>query len=165
MGLYLSVMSACLLLSVRIPALPMLILPLLAALPVVLWRMLCSIGDAHTPYRRLTPLWLAGIYIFIFGTLICAFLSSVWLIAMQPDFVDLYFRQAVEAAHANGLADMYAYEIDTLTQARERHLMPGPLQFVAAMAWATAFLGATMALPVAAVATRRYTAPKAKSQF
>ena len=71
MGLYLTAMSACLLLSLRLPQLPVLMFPLLFGLPFFTAWLLRRIASDAPHYNKVSALWLAGIYTFIFGSLIC----------------------------------------------------------------------------------------------
>lgn len=146
MGLYLTVISMCLLASLRVEVLPLLILPLLCGVPLVLWRILRRICDQEPAYRRLSPLWLAGIYTFIFGTLICCLISALYIVLAEPRFVSDYIAGALRALEGRPDAEAFGSQIDLMHRAIEGKVLPGSLQFVASMGWATCFFGSMLSL-------------------
>jgi len=155
MGLYLVLMSACLLLSVHLPAAVMLIFPLALGWPIVLYILLRRIWQQAPHYRTLSATWLAGIWICIFGSLICAAFSAAWIILLQPDFLHLYLRQCVEQMQLADISGPYADMAATLRDALDRNIVPSPMQWVLSMIWLTAFSGAILSLIVALCMTVR----------
>ena len=150
-GLYLSAMSACLLVSVKIPALPMLLLPLALGFPVVLWAMMKKISRQEKSYNKFSSLWLGGIYSVIFGTLICMFLSALYIVFIEPNFVNLYISNALSAVESSPVAGEYEASISMMRQAMEAHVLPTGLEFLTTMAWFTCFCGSVLSLVIAAI--------------
>ena len=70
--------------SLRIEALPMLLLPLAAGFPVMLGFIMRRISRDEPSYMKISALWLGGIYSVIFGTLICCLLSALYLMFVDP---------------------------------------------------------------------------------
>lgn len=154
MGFYLTLMSACLLLSVRLPQISMLTLPLLIGLPFFTAWLMKRIVAQSPAYRRVSPLWLAGIYIYIFGTLICTFLSLLYVMFVEPHFVREYFEMAIAGVERGGLGGEYAASIASIRKAIDNNALPTGVQFVTSMAWATCFFGSLLSLLIAAVLSR-----------
>lgn len=148
-GLYLTLMSACVLMSIKFPALPMLLLPLGIGFPFVLWVLLKKIVKAEPSYNKFSALWLGGIYTVIFGTLICLFLSGLYVVFVEPGFVHLYITNAIEAVESTPMAGNYEASIRMMREALEAHLLPSGLEFLTTMAWTTCFCGSILSLIIA----------------
>lgn len=153
-GLYLTLMSACLLLSVKIPSLPLLILPLGLGFPVVLWFLMKNIIKAEPGYNKFSSLWLGGIYTVIFGTMICMFLSALYIIGVEPGFVHLYVNNAIDAVESSGMAGEYEATIALMREAIDAHLLPSGMEFLTTMAWLTCFTGSILSLFLALILSR-----------
>lgn len=149
MGIYLSVMSACLLLSIKLPALPMLILPLALGFPVLLWYLIKNISKAEPSYLKFSSLWLGGIYTVIFGTLICMFLSAAYIVVFEPNFVGMYVNNALLAVESSPVASEYEASIAMMRNAIDAHILPTGLEFLSTMAWFTCFCGSMISLIIA----------------
>ncbi|MBD5203509.1 MAG: DUF4199 domain-containing protein [Bacteroidales bacterium] len=153
MGLYLTVISLCLLASLKVAALPILAFPLLCGVPVVQYRLMRKVRDADARMRRLSSLWLLGIYIFIFGTLVCTLISDIYIMVFEPHFVRDYLQMALREMEGGG--EQYASQIRILQEAIDSHSIPGNLQFIASMAWATCFFGSILSLLIAGLLSVR----------
>lgn len=153
-GLYLTLMSACLLLSVKMPALPILLLPLALGFPVVLWFLMRRIIQAEPSYNKFSSLWLGGIYTVIFGTMICMFLSALYIVGIEPGFVHLYVSQALEAMEASPMASEYQATTTLIHEALEAHILPTGLEFITTIAWFTCFSGSIISLILAFIMSR-----------
>lgn len=153
-GLYLTLMSACVLLSLKMPALPMLLLPLGLGFPVMLWMLMKKIGREEPSYNKFSSLWLGGIYTVIFGTLICTFISALYITFFEPDFVNIYIANALEAVETSGMADQYETSIILMREAMAAHILPSGLEFLTSMAWLTCFTGSILSLLIALIMTK-----------
>lgn len=153
-GLYLTLMSACLLLSVKMPVLPMLILPLALMFPFILWNVMKRISKAEPSYNKFSSMWLGGIYTVIFGTLICMFLSSLYIVFLEPGFVHLYISNALEAVESSNMAGEYEASIAMMREAMDAHILPSGLEFLTTLAWFTCFAGSILSLVLALIVTR-----------
>lgn len=153
-GLYLTLMSACLLLSVKIPALPMLILPLGLGFPFLLWAMMKKIVREEPSYNKFSSLWLGGIYTVIFGCLICMFLSAMYIVFFEPNFVNLYVGNALMAVESSPMAAEYESSIRLMKEAMDAHILPSGLEFLTTMAWFTCFCGSVLSLVLAALLSK-----------
>lgn len=153
-GLYLTIMSACMLMSIKIPILPTLLLPLSIGFPVVLWMLLRKIGKQEPTYMKFSTLWLGGIYTVIFGTLICLFLSAIYVLMIEPNFVNLYFTNAIDSIEASGMATQYEASISIMKNAMQEGILPSGLEFLTSMAWFTCFSGCIISLVIALFMSR-----------
>ena len=154
MGLYLTLMSACLLLSVKIAILPLLILPLGIGFPIVLWALMKRIVKEEPSFNKFSSLWLGGIYTVIFGTLICMLLSGLYLVFVEPGFVHMYVNNALEAVEASPMSAEYENSVAMMRNAMEAHILPSGLEFLTTMAWFTCFVGSIMSLILALFMSR-----------
>ena len=148
-GLYLTLMSACLLLSLKIPSLPILIVPLAIGLPFILWILLRRICKEEPSYMKFASVWLAGIYTVIFGCLICFFLSALYIVFIEPSFVIKYILAAIEAVESTPMAAEYETTTYLMREAIEAHILPSGLEFLTSMAWFTCFTGSILSLFIA----------------
>ena len=153
-GLYLTIMSACLLLSVKIPFLPMLTLPLAIGFPFLLLALMRKIKREEPSYSKFSSLWLGGIYTVIFGTLICMFLSALYLVFVEPGFVHQYVNNALLAVEESPFADQYESSVALMREAMEAHILPSGLEFLSSMAWLTCFIGSILSLIIALIMSK-----------
>lgn len=153
-GLYLTLMSACLLLSVKVAAAPLLILPLCIGFPFVLWFQIKKISREEPSYNKFSSLWLGGIYTVIFGTLICMFFSAIYIVFCEPNFVHLYVTNALDAIESSPMAGEYEASVAMMREAMEAHILPTGLQFLMTMAWTTCFVGSILSLFMALIMSR-----------
>lgn len=154
LGIYLSAMSACLLLSVKFTILPMLILPLAIGFPVLLWMQMRKIVREEPAYNKFSSLWLGGIYSIIFGTLICMFLSALYIVFLEPDFVLKYVNNALEAVESSPMAAQYEESIQLMRNAIDAHVLPDGLEFLTTMGWFTCFCGSLLSMIVAVIMSK-----------
>lgn len=149
MGMYLTAMSACVLLSLSFPSLPGALVPLTLCCPVMLWMLLRPLARNNPGDAAVSSLWLAGIYIFIFATLICGLLSASYLLFLHPGFIGEYMAASIASVEASPMAPAFAEQLEIMRTAQERHLLPSPMEFTVTMMWATAFFGSVVSLLVA----------------
>ena len=154
-GLYLTLMSACVLFSINFPPLPMLLFPLGIGFPFLLWFLIRKISREEASYNKFSSLWLGGIYTVIFGTLICLFLSALYIVFIQPDFVAIYVNNALEAVESSPMAADYAESIEMMHKAIEAHILPSGMEFLTTMAWFTCFCGSVLSAVIALIINYR----------
>ncbi|MDE6578896.1 MAG: DUF4199 domain-containing protein [Muribaculaceae bacterium] len=154
-GIYLSIISACLLFSLKVPFLPLLIFPLLIGFPFLLGYLMERIARERPEYRRVATLWLGGIYAVIFGTLICTLLSALYIKFVDPGFVYSYISNAIATIESSPMAADYSSTVDLMRQAIEAHLLPNGMEFVSSLAWSTCFCGSLLSLFLACILARR----------
>lgn len=163
-GLYLCIVSACFLLSIKVDFLLYLIFPLLLGFPFLLAYCMKRMVREESSYERFSPLWLFGIYSVIFGTLICMLFSSLYLVFIDPSFITSYVTGAIENIQSSPMADQYAATVEMMQEAIDAHMLPSGTQFVTTMAWFTCFAGSMLSLVLAAIISRT-SAKKSVSMF
>lgn len=145
MGLYLLLMSACILSSVRCPDAVLMLFPLLLGLPFVLYALMRAVWTRAPHLHTVGGIWLVGIWIFIFGALICGALTAAWIILFDPEFVEQYIRASLEAVDRNpALAQDYAQATAQMRSVLDAGAVPSPMQFVFTMIWTTSFFGSVL---------------------
>ena len=153
-GLYLTLMSACFLMSIKMPALPMLLLPLTLGFPFLLWGLLKRISREEPSYMKLSSLWLGGIYTVIFGTMICMLFSGFYLVFKEPGFVGLYVNNAIDIVMSSPMAAEYEETVALMQRALDAHILPSGMEFLTTMGWLTCFAGSIVSLIIALLMTR-----------
>ena len=148
-GLYLSLMSFCLLLSIKLPALPMFLLPLSIGFPFILWMLMRRIVKSEPSYNKFSSMWLGGIYTVIFGSLICLFLSALYVTFIEPNFVWHYVNNAIEAIESSPMSGDYEETLLLMKEAMKAHILPSSFEFLTTMAWFTCFSGSVLSLLLA----------------
>lgn len=125
--------------------------PLLCvAVPVAAWLMLRRSYRVDLGTSTFSALWMHGICIFFFGTLLMAALALVWLRWLEPGLI----RESLTAA-----ADTYA-QIGTPEAARlaadvhtllERGMLPRPVDVALALLWAGVASGSILSMALSAI--------------
>lgn len=143
-GLYLTLISSCMVLSLHNSLLAFVGLVLTAGVPVVLWRFLRGMRRSCGCDVGFGSLWLGGIYYFVFGSLICGFLTALYLLFVEPTFLTDYVRMGIDSWHSAGSPAEMKPQIDVMQRAIERKMIPGPMELVVSMIWSTAFFGSLL---------------------
>ena len=153
MGIYLTIISACLLLSIQLPPLGFLVTPLTIGFPFMIWFLLKRIVQIEPSYMKLSTLWLGGIYTVIFGTLICMFLTGLYLVFVNPGFINEYARLLIVQLEEADIANEYAPTIAILKNAVSSGALPTGMDFNITMGWLTSFSGSVLSLIIAFLMT------------
>lgn len=153
-GLYLTALSGCLLLSLRIESLPLLMPLLILGFPFYLGYHMRRLSRRVPSYRRFSALWLYGIYSVIFGTLVCSLASGIYLTLIDPGFIHSYVANALQSIESSPVAGDYSSTTIMMRRALDSRLLPGGMEFVASMGWLTCFAGSMLSLILAAILGR-----------
>lgn len=154
-GLYFILISICFFLSVRVPFLQTLMLPLIIAFPFFLGYLMKRMARTEPTYNRFSPLWLFGIYSVIFGSLICALFAGIYLSYIDSSFLVRYITQAIADINASPAAKDYRATVEMMQEALDSHILPSGMQFVSSMAWFTCFSGSILSLVLALILSRK----------
>lgn len=153
-GLYLTLMSACILLSIKIPMMPLFLVPLAVGFPILLWVLMKNIIKADPSYNKFSTIWLGGLYTVIFGTLISLFLSALYIKFFEPNFVWYYVNNALEAVESSPMVGDYEQAITLMREAMEAHILPSSFEFLTTLAWFTCFSGSIISLFLALILSK-----------
>ena len=165
MGALLSGAAACFLFSLRLPAVSAGVFPLLCCTLVLLYLRMRRLAAVDEAYRRVAPLWLYGIYTFVFGSLIAALFTAVVMIFVEPGFIGRYLAESVAQVEASPMAAEFAEHTALMHRALDAGILPSESQFVSTMGWFTAFGGSMLSLIMAALVSGRYTAQRGERGF
>ncbi len=147
MGLYMILMSCCLLLSVKAASLLTLLIPLVLGWPVIIRILQVRIWKEAPQYRSFPAMSLAGLWICIFGTLICAAFSAAYITLLEPDFLRLYLQQCLEmAATATAAGADYSAMLTDMQTLLDSGQLPSPMQWIFSMIWLSSISGALFSL-------------------
>lgn len=155
-GLYLSVISAALIFSVKAAALSVLITPMLLVTPVLLWFYMEMVWKKAQRLHTLSALWFSGITLFIFSSLICGLVSCALIYTFEPNFVAEYVRAALSQTESLDLGPQFSEQAATLRTAADSGMLPSPFGFVMSMMWSTSFFGSLLSLAVASAVKIRH---------
>lgn len=153
-GLLLCLMALCLFLSMQAPWLSTVMLLLGAGLLAFVARGMRRIYVREESYRKVAALWLYGIYTIIFGTLIAALFSTVWLMFVNPGFIPDYIRWAAEHLPSSSLDPG---QRDLISKAVDANIYPSSGTFVSTMMWFMASSGSILSFPFAFITMKYYT--------
>lgn len=154
-GIYLTLISGCFLLSVKYEFLSMLIFPLVVVFPIVLGCFMRRLARVEPAYARFSPMWLFGIYSVLAGTLICSLFSALYLMFVDPNFMKVYVENAIATIEASPMAGEYSATVDMMRQAIDAHMLPSGLQLVTTMGWFTCFSGSILSLFLSLILSQR----------
>lgn len=155
MGLYLTLVSSCMVASLYVTELAMAGMVLLCGVPVVLWRFMRGMTSEAEGRNGFGSLWLGGIYCFIFGSLICGLLTAVYLVIAEPSFMSQYIKKGIESWEEAGRPSGMLQQIEVLQRALERKMIPNSMEMVVSMICSTAFFGSVLSAAEALVLSGR----------
>ncbi len=145
-GLYLTAMSACMLMGIRYEMLTALLLPLAIGFPILMWFILHKIAKSEPTYIKVSALWLGGIYTIIFGTIICMLFSACYIFYVEPGFVYEYAMTAINAMESSPMSEQYSTTAMLLREAIDARILPSGIEFIMTMGWSTCFFGSILSL-------------------
>lgn len=149
-GVYLSVLFVMFVLSGKSFLTSLAGLVLLLGIPGVIFVFLRRCFIAEFGKTTISGLWMLGILIFIYASLICGVVTYVYLQYFDPSFIynqaqaalDIY--RSVEEIKGTDL-------VIGMQRAIEEKLLPTPIQFVFQMIWVTTFFGSLLSLLTALI--------------
>lgn len=142
-GILFTAMSACLLGTVYVPALSMVMIAIAAVAMAYLPVSMAKVASLDPSYCSMPAIWMSSIVQFTGGALICALLTSAFLIIFRPGFLGEYMNTAIDQlAHMQQPQD----DFNSLKEQLNVAGIPSPAQFVGSMFWATSFIGSMTGL-------------------
>lgn len=150
-GLYLTLISACFLASTTFIETIMLVYLLLAGVPVATFALQYRLQAEEPRFRNNASMWMFGICLFLFGSLICGALTAIYIFAFDPNFIYDYSRMMIEAIENSPLRENYTETIQTLGNVLDKHLLPSVMETMFLMIWLTTFGGSILSLILAPI--------------
>lgn len=139
--------------TVDYPALSLVTLALMAAIPLALYFMLRSSFRADNRLTLFSALWMEGITVFICGGLIYSVITVIYMVVIQPGFIIDRVNAVIAFYQANPAGEQSQQMIDLLTAARDHHSFPRPVALAIDMLWLIVFCGSMLSLAVSALVT------------
>lgn len=140
-GIFLSVLSILLFISVgksAIASIPSLIL--IAAAPFVIFRYQRKYYNERNGLSTFSELWMYGMLMCIFGSLICGVVSFVYLKFLEPTLIYDQAKSVLELYES--IPEMKNSDfVEMLRIAINDNKLPSAIDYVMQMIWLTTFLG------------------------
>ena len=154
LGLYMSTISVCSIFADKLPALSWVVIILLFAGPLMVWRLQRRYYLDDNCASEYATLWMLGILAIIYGALITGLITWAVLHWIRPgyvyetmqSFVDLY--GTMPEFKDNEMLRVMQQAIDT-------GALPNPFEMVTTMFWLVTFSGCLMSAVTAAFAKLR----------
>ncbi len=130
------------------------------AVPFIIFFFLRRSYRADNFTSTFSALWLHGICIFFFGSLIAALTTYIFLRFVNPTYINTLVDMAIEFYGSVDTPD--AHEVTTVLQkARAAHMLPTPGGTAVQVIWAGVFTGSLLSMVVSAIvkASKRPTLP------
>ncbi|MGN0232165.1 MAG: DUF4199 domain-containing protein [Muribaculaceae bacterium] len=145
LGLYLSAIFMASIFSTEVLVLGHIGLLMLLALPFVgIWAIV-RFSRSCQGMAQLSVLWMYGILLFLYASLICAIVSYLYMQYIDPDLITNQINGTIEAVEKAPAALNNDF-IAQLKQLRDSHMLPSPIQIAMTMLWGTSFFGSVLSL-------------------
>lgn len=145
-GLYLSVIALCFMLSVRFISTSLIVYPLLIGAPLIIWIDMIRLYRQEPAYRTNGALWMFGICLAFFGSLICATTTVGYMYFIEPDFFYKYAKMLIDIINESAMSAQYKEQTEILQLAIDKRELPSPFDFAISMSWFTLFMGSITAM-------------------
>ena len=154
LGLYLIARFVCSVTSIYSPALNLLAMVLFIGTPVVLYYIMAQYHKTNTRTSSFSLLWMMGVMLFFFASLICAVPEYIFYEHINPDFVATTMKQSVELVKEMNLIEDAAM-LQELEQMSSSSAVITSLQMVASSIWSNVFFGSLLSILVSLIVVRR----------
>lgn len=157
MGLLLSVLSVVMVYTDKHPMLAMASLLLFALVPVTTLACQWRYRNEQQGLVDFSGLWLMGILMMIYGTIICSLVTYLLMTYARPGviydqtkvFLDAY-ANVPKAQNDPAMQQM----LDVVRKAYDTKMLPSPIEYVSEMFWVTTFFGSMVSLVTAFIAKK-----------
>lgn len=149
-GVYLSLLFIMFVFSSESFLMSLVGLVLLLGIPGIIFVFLRRCFVAEFGKTTISGLWMLGILIFIYASLICGVVTYVYLQYFDPSFI---YEQAQAALNVyQSVEEIKGSDIVVgMQRAIEEKLLPTPIEFVFQMIWITTFFGSLLSLLTALI--------------
>ena len=153
-GVLLSVVSLSFIYSSESAILSLIAILLLMALPGVLYALQHRFVTRSSAPAEISSLWMLGLMISLFGSLICGIVTYAWLQFVEPTFIFDQAQAAVDAYKA--VPELRDSDIAVaLQRAIDEGMLPTAIEFVVNMILLTTFIGSLTALVASLIVRAR----------
>lgn len=144
-GLYLSGLFFASSYSVDIPGLSLTTFIMMVAVPFIIYKCMRAYFNDEKGIVTFPSLWMYGIAIFIFGSIIAAAVSATYMKWIAPDFIDTRIQASIELLNATPGPDTKEM-VKMLTLVRDSGMIPGPVELSLRMVSFNVFSGSMLSL-------------------
>jgi thiol:disulfide interchange protein len=138
----------CVVYSLQLPLLGFFALALSIAVPFVVYRMIRRDYLRYPNMQFFSALWMHGISIFIFASMILAVAIYVFLRFIEPDFIINNLYTAIGVYRSLGVAE--ATDVaNSLQLIIDKHMVPSASTFAVSSIWTVVFSGSMLSLLLA----------------
>lgn len=148
LGLYIVIRFFCGILGVYSPIFDALAMVLYVGTPYVLYRIMLGYHRSNDYVSGFSLLWMMGIMLFFFASLISAIPEYVFYQYINPDYVANAMQQSVKLLDEWGIMQDEA-ATDELRKAVEGGAVPTSLQMIMSSLWSNVFFGSLLSIVVA----------------
>lgn len=150
LGLYMVVRFAFTVLSSYSPVASIVALCLFAGTPVVLYYLMAHYCRTNGPVVFFSLLWMMGIMLFFFASLICSIPEYVFYRFIDPQYITNLFDQAFAILKENDLLGG-TVTLDDLRKVLDEGGAPSPMQMILQSIWSNVFFGSLLSMVVALI--------------
>ncbi len=151
LGIYFSVLIVSMLLTVKIAALSLVSLVLIAGVPFLCYRYIRRDVRCRPGGGRFSEAWMHGIAMFFFGALIMGVVMYLYLHFFDPSYIVTNVRQTIAVLRELG-GDENIEMAKDLQQLIDLKLLPGTTQLVFSSIWLVVFTGSLLSMLLSAFA-------------
>lgn len=155
LGLYLIVRFAFMVMGLYYSVANLIALALFAGTPFVLYRIMMVYHRNNSYISFFSLLWMMGIMLFFFASLICSVAEFVFYQYINPGYVaELFDRALALIKEYEMLSDTISLE--DMHKAIGAGVLPTPLQMVMQSIWSNVFFGSLLSMIVAPFVLRKH---------
>lgn len=154
LGLYLVLRFVCSVAGTLSPLFDALALVMFAFTPFLLYYIMLQYHRRNNYVSGFSLLWMMGIMLFFFASLICAIPEYVFYQYISPDYIANAMTQSIKLIEDMGLMQ----NDETYNQMRqliEEGTTPTALQMIMSSMWSNVFFGSLLSMVVAPFVTRK----------
>ncbi|MCH5219671.1 MAG: DUF4199 domain-containing protein [Muribaculaceae bacterium] len=150
-GILMGICTLCMVLTVRIQFLSIIGLLLLVVTPFVVWWMLCRSWIKGYCPPTFSAVWLHGICIYLFGSIIMALIFYLSMRYAVPNWIEIETREAAARLAEDPTT---AYQAQVLINIIESGQLPSPIFTAVSSIWLVAFTGSLWSMGFAFILTK-----------
>ena len=150
-GVIMGLCAASMIMSAAVPVLTLVGLALFISTPYVVWRMLRRAWLRAQVPRTFSAVWLHGICIFLFGSLIMALMMYLTLRFGQPGWIESQTLLAADRLAADPATARQAMVLHNIVDSGQ---LPSPIYSSISSIWLVSFTGSIWSMIFAFILTR-----------
>ena len=154
LGLYIVVRFFCGIASMYSPIFDMLALAMYVGTPFLLYYIMFQFHRNNGYVSGFSLLWMMGIMLFFFASLICCVPEYIFYQYIDPDYVGNAMKQSLQLIDEWGILKDDA-AVETYREAVDKGAVPSAMQMIMSSVWSNVFLGSLLSIVVAPIVNSR----------